>query len=139
MNNSVSIMPAEMAALRRFCETCEDGEGYDVPKLMMNRLACIGLVRRVTRNIFQITDFGQSVIDGLDDGPSHAERALREAGVFAASVIKEHGMFDLSERIAYQRLEEALAGLGIKVDTPATRQYDQVHAAGAHDSTGEPA
>lgn len=122
MNNSVSIIPAEMAALRRFCETCEDGEGYDVPKMMMNRLACIGLVRRVTRNIFQITDFGQSVIDGLDKGQPNTEQALCEAAVFAASVIKSQGMFDLSERIAYQRLEDALADIGIKVDTPSTRE-----------------
>lgn len=31
----------EQAALTRFCETCEDSEGYDVPKSMMQRLAPI--------------------------------------------------------------------------------------------------
>lgn len=34
----------ELAAAMRFCETCEDGEGYDVPKPMMKRLAELGLV-----------------------------------------------------------------------------------------------
>lgn len=29
----------------RFCETCDDDEGYDVPKPMMKRLAALGLVK----------------------------------------------------------------------------------------------
>ena len=34
----------EYRAALRFIETCEDGEGYDVPKPMMKRLAELGLV-----------------------------------------------------------------------------------------------
>lgn len=34
----------EHAAALRFCETCEDGQGYDVPKSMMKRLTVLGLV-----------------------------------------------------------------------------------------------
>lgn len=34
----------ERKAASRFCETCADGEGYDVPKPMMKRLAELGLV-----------------------------------------------------------------------------------------------
>lgn len=34
----------EKKAALRFCETSEDGEGYDVPKPMMKRLAELGLV-----------------------------------------------------------------------------------------------
>ena len=34
----------EKRAVMRFCETCEDGEGYDVPKAMMKRLEQLGLV-----------------------------------------------------------------------------------------------
>lgn len=34
----------EKNAALRFCETCEDGEGYDVPKAMMKRLGELGLV-----------------------------------------------------------------------------------------------
>ena len=32
----------EKRAAMRFCETCEDGEGYDVPKSMMKRLEQLG-------------------------------------------------------------------------------------------------
>jgi hypothetical protein len=34
----------EKKAALRFCETCEDGQGYDVPKSMMKRLVELGLV-----------------------------------------------------------------------------------------------
>ena len=34
----------ERKAALRFCETCEDGQGFDVPKAMMRRLAELGLV-----------------------------------------------------------------------------------------------
>ena len=53
----------ELKALLRFNETCEDGEGYDVPKAMMQRLAVVGVVRRVTGNIYEATDFGRHVIE----------------------------------------------------------------------------
>jgi len=38
------ITPEEQASAIRFIETTEDGEGYDVPKPMMKRLAELGLV-----------------------------------------------------------------------------------------------
>jgi hypothetical protein len=59
----------EIAALRRFDETCQDGEGYDVPWTMMQRLAEIGAVRRlnVTRR-FQFTEFGTAVIANCRPG-----------------------------------------------------------------------
>lgn len=53
----------ELAALRRFNETCEDGEGYDVPKEMMQRLAGIGAVRRTSGSYYEITDFGMHVLE----------------------------------------------------------------------------
>ncbi len=40
----MQLREEELAAALRFCETCEDGEGYDVPKAMMKRLAELGLV-----------------------------------------------------------------------------------------------
>lgn len=40
----MNISEKEVEAALRFCETCEDGEGYDVPKHMMKRLAELGLV-----------------------------------------------------------------------------------------------
>ena len=59
----VFINEKEAAALNRFAETCEDSEGYDVPKPMMQRLACIGAIRRVTGNIYQFTDFGMWLME----------------------------------------------------------------------------
>lgn len=53
----------ELAALRRFDETCQDGEGYDVPKAMMQRLAAIGVVRRTSGSYYETTDFGMRVLD----------------------------------------------------------------------------
>jgi hypothetical protein len=53
----------DIKALRRFAETCEDGEGYDLPKVTMVRLARIGLVRRCTGNIYEVTDFGSSILE----------------------------------------------------------------------------
>ncbi|HAK91126.1 hypothetical protein [Massilia timonae] len=52
----------EMAALRRFDETCQDGEGYDVPKTMMQRLAAIGVVRRTSGSYYETTEFGLRVL-----------------------------------------------------------------------------
>lgn len=59
----VSITKEEMAALERFHECATDGEGYDVAKEMMQRLAKIGLVRRVTANFYEHTEFGLAMLD----------------------------------------------------------------------------
>jgi hypothetical protein len=52
----------ELAALRRFDECAQDGEGYDVPKEMMQRLAEIGVVRRKSGAYYEQTDFGKQVL-----------------------------------------------------------------------------
>lgn len=59
-----AIFDDELSALHRFYETTEDGQDYDVPVPMMKRLAVIGLVRRVTGNRYEFTDFGLSVCNG---------------------------------------------------------------------------
>ena len=41
---AVALTDEEKKAALRFCETSGDGEGYDVPKPMMKRLAELGLV-----------------------------------------------------------------------------------------------
>ena len=61
----VPVNDEERAALERFHECVTDGEGWDVPKAMMQRLARIGLVRRVTANLYEHTEFGLAVLDGL--------------------------------------------------------------------------
>lgn len=63
---------AAMAALRRFEETCADGEGYDVPKDTMKQLALIGLVAHLSGGRYVITDFGQSM---LSAAPSTKEQS----------------------------------------------------------------
>lgn len=67
-----AIIADEMAALRRFDECVRDGQGYDVAKDMMKRLAEIGVVRRVTAGIYEHTNFGLSVLNGDFDAPTPA-------------------------------------------------------------------
>jgi hypothetical protein len=57
-----AISHDERAHLERFQECCEDGAQYDVPPQMMKRLAEIGLVRRVTGSIYEITEFGRATV-----------------------------------------------------------------------------
>ena len=52
----------ERKAFERFNETCEDGEGYDVPRQMMKRLAEIGVIHHTSRGIYGITKFGRSLV-----------------------------------------------------------------------------
>lgn len=59
-----AILDQEMKDLMRFHECVMDGEGYDVPKDRMKRLAKIGLLRRVTANFYEHTTFGLAVING---------------------------------------------------------------------------
>ena len=77
MSKPISIrmnLPAEaMAALLRFAETCEDGEGYDVPKPMMSKLAKIGLLQHVGGGIYTTTEMGDEALRcaELAATPSH--------------------------------------------------------------------
>jgi hypothetical protein len=52
----------QLAALRRFDETCQDGEGYDVSTSMMKELAGVGVVRRTGGSWYETTDFGNYVL-----------------------------------------------------------------------------
>lgn len=84
----------ELAALRRFDETCQDGEGYDVPKPMMQRLTEIGVVRRRYGAYYQVTQYGLAVLSastqqactGLDAKDAERYRALRDAKKIPAQV-----------------------------------------------------
>lgn len=58
----------DLDALRRFCETSEDGQPYDVPKERMRRLAEIGAVRWCGASRYEMTAFGQHVLDLLPEG-----------------------------------------------------------------------
>jgi hypothetical protein len=65
----IPISADEMTALRRFHECATDGEGWDVAKPMMQRLAEIGLVRRTTASIYAHTDFGLFALGELFAAP----------------------------------------------------------------------
>lgn len=60
-SKNVALTDEEMQAALRFCETCEDGEGYDVLKSMMMRLAALGLVVHKGFGVYE----GTPVMDQL--------------------------------------------------------------------------
>ena len=43
----MTLTDEERTAALRFISTCEDSEGYDVPKPMMRRLSELGLVKHL--------------------------------------------------------------------------------------------
>jgi hypothetical protein len=53
---AIQLTDNERKAALRFCETCEDGEGYDVPKKMMKRLAELGLVLHLGGGYYEGTN-----------------------------------------------------------------------------------
>ena len=68
----------ELAALYRFQETCEDSDsgGYDVDKEMMKRLAAIGAIESKGFGRYQLTEFGDFVVERaaqLDGGQEGSE------------------------------------------------------------------
>lgn len=75
-----AIFADELEALHRFYETTEDGQDYDVPVPMMKRLAVIGLVRRVTGNRYEFTNFGLSVRNGDFDAAQPARTSAPAVG-----------------------------------------------------------
>ena len=56
----------EKSAALRFCETCDDSEGYDVPRPMMMRLAAHGLVIDRLFGRFEQTDMLLDIRDDLE-------------------------------------------------------------------------
>lgn len=57
------IQDADLKALLRFNETCDDGEGYDIGKDAMSRLVELGLASKGPHSIRYITAFGRWVIE----------------------------------------------------------------------------
>lgn len=60
-----TLTEIERDALLRFNETCDDGEGYDVPKAMMRRLATVGVVQWVGGSSYGITEIGREIVDAI--------------------------------------------------------------------------
>jgi len=57
---------AEKSAALRFCETCDDGEGYDVPRKMMKQIEALGLVVDKKFGRFEQTDLLIDIRDDLE-------------------------------------------------------------------------
>ena len=68
--NSINIQflqPDDLNNLKRFDETCEDSQPYDVPKEKMQRLAELGVVLRHSKSYYSITSFGMYVLNQNDE------------------------------------------------------------------------
>lgn len=106
----------ELAALRRFNETCEDGEGYDVPKAIMRRLAEIGVVRRTSGSYYEITEFGMCVLEQPAPAPM-PNAFLPIPMVRVNQLLREHGQVGLLGginlvRAVEQEVQQKFAVLG---------------------------
>lgn len=85
------LLADDMQALRRFCETCEDSQPYDVPKDRMRRLAELGVIQWCGGARYSITAFGQHVLDLLPEGwprlplKTHADHDVDSRAAFNAA------------------------------------------------------
>ena len=61
-----AMSDTEKVAALRFCETCDDDEGYDVPRQMMKRLETFGLVIDKKFGRFEQTELLLDVRDDLE-------------------------------------------------------------------------
>ncbi|WP_153785312.1 hypothetical protein [Pseudomonas sp. EMN2] len=77
VNVLIQLSDQQQADLLRFCETCDDGEAYDVPNERLASLAGVGVVRACGPNRFAITDAGVATIMSLR--ASHGELAMAPA------------------------------------------------------------
>lgn len=55
--------PEDWSAFRRFHDCLEDGEGYDLPPARMERLAELGLLRKVRGTVYEFTQLGLAMQD----------------------------------------------------------------------------
>lgn len=79
------LNPEDMAALERLDETSSDGEGYDLPKSQMVRLADLGVVRHHSAGRYSITSFGRWVL-----GSQALRKPLETAEECNARLGEEH-------------------------------------------------
>lgn len=85
INQQLEVAPAGVTAqhvidLNRFCDCCEDDEGYDIPKERMRDLRAAGLVEGGRFGWYKATDAGQRVRDvWFDMRPNAQVQPNREA------------------------------------------------------------
>ncbi len=112
---SVAMVLTEQQArdILRFCDTCEDGQGYDVPKDRMKSLARLGLIRTTGFSRYEITDAGDAVIEGLRaqlDAP--AVKYGPTSGCKQCQEAEDCGLTDCPECDA--KLSEDVDGTGVR-------------------------
>lgn len=61
-----AMTDAEKKAALRFCDTCDDDEGYDVPRPMMKRLETLGLVIDKKFGRFEQTELLLNMRDDIE-------------------------------------------------------------------------
>lgn len=61
----LKITGQQQRDILRFRDTCEDDQGYDVPKDRMKSLARLGLIRQTGFSRYEITDVGDAAIEVL--------------------------------------------------------------------------
>lgn len=67
---TVSLTDLQAKDLKRFHETTEDGQSYDVPADRMKSLAQAGLIRSTGFSRYTFTDIGDSVVEQLVAQPA---------------------------------------------------------------------
>ncbi|WP_298929110.1 hypothetical protein [uncultured Ramlibacter sp.] len=91
------LQPDDLAALRRFYETCEDNQPYDVDADQMKRLAELGAANFEGRSRYSVTAFGGWLLDLLpEDWPrlplkTHADHDAYSREQFAALSTNKDG------------------------------------------------
>lgn len=74
-----SMTPTEKRDCIRFMETCDDNEGYDVPKRRMERLAELGLVVAHPRGVFETSFMLLDMREMLEQEQQHLAKIERAA------------------------------------------------------------
>lgn len=92
----------ETRALLRFNETLEDGEGYDVPKPMMRRLAEIGLVRHFARGMYGLTEIGRGIVASAAERGERRDTSSRQAEDAAYELGAKGGDPTEEERLLFE-------------------------------------
>ena len=73
----IKITAQHAEDLLRFFDTCEDDQGYDVPKPRMKSLARVGLIRSTGFSRYEITDLGYAAVENLCE-PADAPAVERQ-------------------------------------------------------------
>lgn len=94
---------ADMAALQRFVECCEDPDagGHDVEKSTITRLSQYGALRQVRPGYHEVTEFGEFILNGgIDELQQYRAAAEPVAWLLSGGGAKNDVRFDSSNAYA---------------------------------------